>query len=58
MKKFLSASKLSCMVVKSEYANVWFVLMLYPTPAGDYKNSKFETVCHEYGLGVSLSPSV
>jgi hypothetical protein len=46
------------MVVKSEYANVWFVLMLYPTPAGDYKNNKFETVCHEYGLGVSLSPTV
>jgi hypothetical protein len=46
-KKFFKASKLSFIVDKSSYLKVWLVLIEYPTPAGDYKKSKFDSKCQE-----------
>ena len=58
MKKNLRASKLSFIVVKSEYWKDEFVFIEYPTPAGDYINSRFDTLCHECLFYVKLSPLV
>lgn len=46
-KKFLRESKLSADVEISVYWNLGSVLTEYPTPAGDYKNKRWESLCQE-----------
>ncbi len=48
LKKSNNAFKLSLAVIESLYAKLVFKLYEYPTPAGDYKNNKFDTLYHEY----------